>query len=302
MTKFTQIFNGIANDIESEIMYGDETRVGFDHKLETAIIAWCNQIVPSLEKQRVERYILQRLQYYGVKDVGYLLYEEWEPKKIMGMDWRITLLFKYAQNIFNKLNIANGSTEIIVFIALVITAVSYFICNSNKPQELEPTKLSQSVQPPPASIPQYETKTVYPPATTVNPPVQSTYSDVKYLLILVVSATQQLVINSLKEKRKIDYENYELLYKGTQYLCQGIKSDLKSKLDRVDQYSSKDESEYDVYLITIELEQANQGFDKGVNQLDRYDAFRELPDLDYKVEVSERLKMEAYADFDVYVR
>lgn len=297
MTKFTQIFNRIATYIESKIIDEDETRVGFAQKLEMAIRAWCSQILPSSERQIVERYILQRLQYYEIDDVGYWLYKEWEPKN--GIDWEHPFgrrpLFKYAQNIFNKLNIANGSTEIIVFIALVITAVSYFICMSNKPQEIEPVELPQSVQSNPAQSPRREPTLKY-------PPVQSTYSDVKYLLILVVSATQQLVINSLKEKRKIDYENYELLYKGTQYLCQGIKSDLKSKLDRVDQYSSKDESEYDVYLITIELEQANQGFDKGVNQLDRYDAFRELPDLDYKVEVSERLKMEAYADFDVYVR
>ena len=294
MTKFTQIFNDIATYIESRIKYEDETRVGFDQKLQMAIRAWCNQLIPLSEKQRVENHILQRLQYYEIKDVGHWLYEEWEPKKLMGLDLRSTL-FKYAENIFSKLNIANGSTEIIVFIALVITAVSYFICMSNKPQEIEHTKLSQSVQPPPAPI-------ARPEPTLKYPPVQPTYSDVKYLLILVVSATQQLVINSLKEKREIDYENYELLYKGTQYLCQGIKSDLKSKLDRVNQYSSKDESEYDVYLITIELEQANQGFDKGVNQLDRYDAFRELPNLALKVEVSERLKMGAATDFDVYVR
>ena len=297
MTKFTQIFNGIATYIESEIMYGDETRVGFDHKLEMAIRAWCNQIVPSLEKQRVERYIVQQLQDYEIKDGGYLLYEKLESKN--GIDWASTVgirtLSRYAQKIFNRLDIGNGSTEIIVFIALVITAVSYFIYNINKSQELEPVKLSQSVQSPPAPI-------ARPEPTLKYPPVQSTYSDVKYLLILVVSATQQLVINSLKEKREIDYENYELLYKGTQYLCQGIKSELKSKLDRANQYSSKDESEYDVYLITIELEQANQGFDKGVNQLDRYDAFRELTNLDTKVKVSERLKMEAYADFDVYMR
>jgi len=297
MTKFTQIFNRIATYIESGIGYESGTEFGFEQKLEMAIRDWCNQIIPSPEKQKVEKYILQRLQYYEIKKVGYLLYEKLEPKN--GIDWESTfgrrLLFKYAQNIFDKLEIANGSTEIIVFIALVITAVSYFIFTINRFQELEPAKPPQSVQLYPTSIPISEPTLKY-------PPVQTIYSDVEYLLILVVSATQQLIINSLKEKRKIDYENYELLYKATQYLCQGTKIDLKSKLDRVNQYYSNDESEYDIYLITIELEQADERFDRTVNQLDRYDAFRELPDLALSVEVSERLKMDAYADFDVYVR
>jgi hypothetical protein len=141
-----------------------------------------------------------------------------------------------------------------------------------------------------------------PPSPTVQAP--PTQRITKQYLVLVVSASQADLLESLQTKGRIDFSDGEALYEITKYLWLGSETDLNKRRASINQYSvSKgEESEYDIYLVYIELNQADERFKSNVDQLDRYDAFRNLADLEVKFERSPRLQMEAYGNFDVYNR
>jgi uncharacterized membrane protein YebE (DUF533 family) len=143
-----------------------------------------------------------------------------------------------------------------------------------------------------------------PPSPTVQAP--PTQRITKQYLVLVVSASQADLLESLQTKRRIDITDGEALYEITKYLWLGSETDFNQRIASIDQYSvSKgEESEYDIYLVYIELNQADERFKSNVDQVDRYDAFRNLADADLEVkfERSPRLQMEAYGNFDVYNR
>ncbi|MEP6514817.1 hypothetical protein [Microcoleus vaginatus] len=143
-----------------------------------------------------------------------------------------------------------------------------------------------------------------PPSPTVQAP--PTQRITKQYLVLVVFASQADLLESLQTKRRIDITDGEALYEITKYLWLGSETDFNQRIASIDQYSvSKgEESEYDIYLVYIELNQADERFKSNVDQVDRYDAFRNLADADLEVkfERSPRLQMEAYGNFDVYNR
>jgi hypothetical protein len=143
-----------------------------------------------------------------------------------------------------------------------------------------------------------------PPSPTVQAP--PTQKITKQYLVLVVSASQADLLESLQTKRRIDFSDGEALYEITKYLWLGSETDLNKRRASINQYSvSKgEESEYDIYLVYTELNQADERFKSNVDQVDRYDAFRNLADADLEVkfEISPRLQMEAYGNFDVYNR
>jgi len=119
----------------------------------------------------------------------------------------------------------------------------------------------------------------HPPSSTVQtPPIQIIP---KEFLVLVVSSSQADFLKSLQTKRRINFNDGEALYEITKYLWLGSETDLQQKIAKINQYSvSKgEESEYDIYLVYIELNQADEIFKSNVDQLDRYDAFRNLADL-----------------------
>lgn len=143
-----------------------------------------------------------------------------------------------------------------------------------------------------------------PPSPTVQAP--PTQRITKQYLVLVVSASQADLLESLQTKRRIDFSDGEALYEITKYLWLGSETDLNQRIASINQYlvSKGEESEYDIYLVYIELNQADDRFKSNVDQVDRYDAFRNLADADLEVkfEISRRLQMEAYGNFDVYNR
>ena len=127
----------------------------------------------------------------------------------------------------------------------------------------------------------------------------------KQCLLLVISATQAEFLNSLQAKGRIDMSDGERLYEITKYLWLGYEPDFHPReAASIRQYSVSEgkESEYDIYLVSFKLDQPGEGFSPNVNQLDRYDAFRNLADLAAEFSISPRLKMEAYGNFDVYNR
>lgn len=173
--------------------------------------------------------------------------------------------------------------------------------NSNPPSttvQTPPIQRQQQTQTNPRKEPrQYNPN---PPSPTVQaPPIQRI---TKQFLVLVVSASQADFLESLKTKGRINTNDGETLYEMTKYLWLGSETDFNQRRASINQYEISKESEYDIYLVYIELNQADEGFKPNVNQLDRYDAFRNLADLAVKFKISPRLQMEAYGNFDVYNR
>lgn len=135
-----------------------------------------------------------------------------------------------------------------------------------------------------------------PPATTVT----------RQCLILVIDAAHGDIVESIRSKGRIEPEDCTLLYEATKYLSMKPENGLTqfSQVINQDRVSPGEElSEYDVYLVKIELPQPDAGFGGNVdNQLDRQDAFNRLPQLAANIQVSERLGMQAAERFDVYYR
>lgn len=133
-------------------------------------------------------------------------------------------------------------------------------------------------------------------------PNDSSQRTATQFLVLVVPASKEDFIRSLEAKKHLDLSDGEALYKVTRYLWLGSKTEFDKREDNISQYEvlPVEKSEFDIYFVYIELEEADEGFRPNVNSLDRYDAFRKLGDLSKSYKISPRLKMEAYGNFDIY--
>lgn len=306
MTTFIQLLNHISNQVkqEIEINFHNDPNDNFDLKLNAAIVAWCNYLVPSQEISIVVSYISQGIKLYGIENIANYIYKDWKPEKrqrftLAGMEeyWKKSRLFNLVEQIFQTLG--SSSMNIIIFIAFVITVVGYYIYTLNKPKQQESTTRQPDYRPTPSAEPSDQVSQL---TSTVSPPSVPVQQITQKLLILVVSAAQESIIDFIKAKRTIDYDDCKKLYDATQYLCQDNESNLGDKFAYINQFKAIEKSEYDIYIVKIKLNQADKGFNKNVNQLDRYDAFRNLPNLAVDFQVSDRLQMEAYGNFDVYNR
>ncbi|WP_146136588.1 hypothetical protein [Aphanothece hegewaldii] len=294
---FSQKFNQIYEEIQSRKQKFNSD--DFYYILDNSIILWCQKLniewlTPSiLEGQK--RYKIESLLDYLWKDLN--IQKDPSMFSIFSKNTEENKLFNLVKVIFKKIKIhSDVDINFIISLGFIITAVAYSIYLLNQHQLQQPAyPIKSNVSPSPSQLPS-STSSV-PSSTPVQPKT-------KYLLILVISATQTALIDSLKDKRKIEYGDCEKLYKATQYLCQNKETYLKYKWDNLEQYIVQPgvESEYDIHLIKIELNQENKNFEKDVNQLDKYDAFFELVGLADQVEISPQLQMEAYGNFDVYHR
>lgn len=129
-----------------------------------------------------------------------------------------------------------------------------------------------------------------------------------HLLILIISAKHEDIINRLKNDGAITIEIADDLYHCTQELWQGTEgsfknSQMKSLFDQSHDENDIFSSEYDVFFIKIKLNQKESGFGRNVvSQLARSDSFAKLPDIAEEVTVSNRLPSRAYGNIDVYSR
>lgn len=305
MDEFKHEFNSILTQVSDEVerIEGSGSNTDFKKKFQIAVDAWgckltndwddiyrewktTDQTSSSMLSEDLTRIL-------GINWLTDYFIEHFTTEAIPTIFRRLGIPEKLGiANIFNKLNIKNGNMEPIILIAFVtvstISAISVVNRFSNSRLRQGNNQIDDKSPRPPVSLP-YDRER------------KDTKPDLEYSLVLVIYAAQKNLANSIRQKGRIDIEDSEILYRATQYLSKNNKpiEDIKNQMNR---FHVSEESEYDVYLITIKLREDDPRFDKGVNQLDRVDAFRELPDLALSVEVSERLKMEAYADFDIYVR
>ncbi len=296
--KFLQVFNEVSDQVKNEVKKAPSNGFKFYYALDNAIKFWCQQL-----KFSQYNYILNGIKSYKIEDLIDDLWEEWKHKPLInlnpfGRSEEGSKLFNFTKAIFERINIENNQYTFVVILGFVITAVGYCTYLLESPEQPEkiinsridykPSKPSDDISP---NISQVST-----PLASVVQPI------VKNLLILVVFATQKSIVDSIQAKGEIDYNDCEQLYKATQYLRQDTEDNLLSQWSAINKFNAIEKSEYDIYLILIELNQVDEGFQKDVNQLERYDAFRKLSDLAVNVQVSPRLQMEAYGIFDVYNR
>ena len=124
-----------------------------------------------------------------------------------------------------------------------------------------------------------------------------------YVLVLVVNAGRESVIDAVRTGG-VAALNGDQLYQATQALWLGKETDFELSLggwfnkERV----VSEPSEYDVYLIRVEMAGDDPGLHRNANQLDRLDAFRRFQSMGFKATVSPRLPSDAYGTTDVYSR
>lgn len=269
-----------------------------------AIKIWCSKLDISEDETN---YILRGYNQQAIRKFLYYLYQEGTTEKktlkiptpLGEHSTGFTLENPFNQHIkalFYGVNITMGNVKFIVLIAFVSTAVGYFLYRLN---QLRQQQASRSEE-----LRQYNSN---PPSFTVQtPPIQTTpvQTITKQFVVLVVSASQEDYLKSLESKGCINVNDGEALYEMTKYLWLGSKTEFSQIKPNINQYSvsKAEESEYDICLVYIELKQTDKGFEPNVNQLDRYDAFRNLADLASNFEVSPRFRMEAYENIDVYNR
>jgi hypothetical protein len=207
--------------------------------------------------------------------------------------------YQQINALLNRMNIRGDNIKFIVIIAFAITAIGYFIYILNQPKQQQTTRREEPIK-----------SNSHPPVTSIStvqtPPIPTPSVQIitKQFLVLVISASQSEFLESLKGKNHIDVSQGEQLYQITRYLWLGSETELSQKIHDINQYSVAKgaESEYNIYLVKIKLEQDEEGFKPNVNQIDRYDAFRKLNDLAVEVKVSERLQIKAYEKLEVYNR
>jgi hypothetical protein len=133
------------------------------------------------------------------------------------------------------------------------------------------------------------------------------------VLVLVVNAKNNDLLYSMNGR--VLPENCQPLYRATQGLWLADKSQFKNKpeIDKyfpsqnADQYAvpEKDQSEYDVYFVAIDLSlkpEDELGFKANVSSIERLDAFEKLPEIATGVKVSPRLPSSAYELPFLYAR
>lgn len=259
-----------------------------------SVRVWCDQL--KLD-DNIKNYITREYQFYGFTSLINYLYKLWEPEKREEKDWVGNVKITYQKSklhnlvafILNNINVGSQSMEIIVIGAFVVTAVGYWIYILNRGQN-QVQQLSLRVEPKQNENP----PTI--PSLTVNKTIN------KYFLVLVVSASEAKFLETLQTKSRLDLSDGERLYKITNYLWLGSESEFNQGKTEINNYlvSTREESEYDIHLVYFEIKRLDERFKENINQVDRFDAFRDLANSYISFTVSPRLQMEAYGNFEVY--
>ncbi|MEA5512309.1 hypothetical protein VB715_21280 [Crocosphaera sp. UHCC 0190] len=308
MNYFASILDKISHKVIIELnkKYDDYNQAPFFTKLIYGIDFWCQRLDIASEERD---FIIQGVNNDEIKKLIDFIFQESRNET---KPWKIPIRFAEIPTIIQIHNEFNQHIEdflftidsslspmrLIILLAFGITAIGYFVYKLKEPQPQAKKNPNSDY------IPVYNpsSSTILPPISpTITTPVKLT---LKQSLILVIPAAQTSIIEGLKIKTKIDYEDGEKLYEATQSLVQANIETLKDQWNTIKQFETQPQeaNEYDIYLIKVDLKEAEEGFKPTVDQLERYDAFKKLYDLATNVEVSSRLKMEAASNFDVYIR
>lgn len=136
------------------------------------------------------------------------------------------------------------------------------------------------------------------------PPVTTTAATTRWVLVLVINAGRDGVIDALRSGGVAALKG-DQLYQATQALWLGPEAEFCGS--NLSEWFSEaravaEPSEYDVHLVRVELSSDDPGLHHNANQMDRLDAFRRFQSMGFKATVSPRLPSDAYGTTDVYSR
>jgi len=290
---FSQKFNEVRERIRHELRGRNPVEL---YLLYHSTRIWCEEL--EINKD-IADFILRGYCQPEIKDLTTYIYQAGTIEK---ENWLLPTrdrFYQYINALFNRMNIRRENMEFIVLIAFAITAIGYWIYILNQ-QKQQTTRGEEPRQYNPNPLPPTVSTVQTPPSI----PTPSIPKNTNQFLILVVSHSQADFLKSLEAKERIDFKDGESLYEITKYLWLGSETEYSEIKRNIEEYSVPKgaESEYDIYLVYIELNQADEGFNSNVDQLDRYDAFRKLDDLALNLRISPRLQMEAYGKIEVYNR
>lgn len=283
---FAQLLDVLSCEVENKVTHGNKNNPSFRDVLDCAVNSWCYKLdIPD----EGNRYINQ-WQQCELKEIYEDICKEWKPKTNYSW-WGAQPSSKFKEYILTKVvnGMKNPDNEIkfILLIALVVTGVGYALYLLRQSEKQAPS--SKSSQP------------------VSTPPFRQDKAYRSWTLVLVINAGQEEIIQSLKTNCRVMPNEVEVLYSATQALWMDSeaafsKSELKSRFSDAREERESKKSEYDVHFLQIELYKHDPGFCPNVNQIDRLDAFRRLPENSGKVVVSPRLPSKAYENTDVYSR
>ncbi|WP_052312614.1 hypothetical protein [Geminocystis herdmanii] len=275
MDSFNDIFYEIYNQLIEELKKNNS----FYWLLKRGVILWSQKI-------GLELNITICNLYDDIQQASCEIWQEWKPKKIENTQREFikSNLYKIVSKLINKsplrsIKMNNPDIIFIVFLSLNITAfglVIYKITESVSSSNNDGYFLNLSSTP------------------------------ISQKLILIVNALKKDCLDKIKNQdNRILPEDTEKLYRATSFLWMGIESELNEQFKNYSDYIAEtdQESEYDIYIVEINLPEVKEGLKKDVDKLSRIDAFRELSDLpDLEIKISPRLKVSVYENTNVYVR
>lgn len=284
---FEKVFLQVFNDVKAIVNKENNFQVLLYYH---SVKAWCDTLKFDSE---ITNFIIDKFNNIENRDLPNYFLEEATNTPTFPLSK--PKLKQFFEKIVNQIPVGkNYKLKLILIIAFGITAIGYLLYLIDQNQPNETTVQSSNL-----------TRINRERINTTPPPVQAKINQV---LILVINVSKSEIVSRLKEKRKVDTDDCEKLYRATEALWLGSKTELSPKITQSfsesNQFtvSSSEESEYNIYLIKIELSESDEGFKPNAGQLDRIDAFRRLADLSTNVEISPRLKIEASENTGVYSR
>jgi uncharacterized protein (DUF2164 family) len=280
--KLAEIEKTVKNEIER-----DNAEQVFENAWYYSLRAWCDYYNIPSEAQEI---ILSWGEEKQVKSFTENTFIQWKPRKerdIFRNEKKIqSYLSQFLEKyLFEKNNMKITDLKIILLIAFIVTAIGYFLyyqsSQSNDSKKLENKQDNDLISSPKKS---------------------------QECLILVINALKYKNVSHLATQGKISSDDSEIIYLATESMWLGLKDQIPVKLNECFNSTNQfqvpegEESEYDIYMIKIELEDLDKGFKAEADQLARIDAFRRLPDLSNNIKISDRLKVNAYKDTGVYKR
>ncbi len=281
---FEKVLKEIGTQVLDRIERNNLKR-NFKNVWSYSLESWCNHFDIPLETQR---FILNWGDKKEIKSFTESTWLEWRPEK--EYDWigreKQNYFYGFLEDkFFRKNKMENNGITIILLLSFITIAIGYFLYFQGS--EGKKLKVTQN---------------------KADNHSFSTPTEAKKSLILVVNALKYNSLTNLKTQKKITPDDSERIYRATESIWAGLQNKIPSQLN--DCFSSTnqfqvpkgEETEYDVYMIKIELDELDEGFEAEANQLARIDAFRKLPDLSSNMKISDRLKVSAYKNTGVYKR
>lgn len=260
---FTKVLDELSEEIKRELQR-NPGKDNFADVVELSVKNWCRELKISDE---VTFYIRDWRQQTEINNLICYVWEKHKPQNSKAINYcsqheiEASNFSNYVKKLFNLEQATN--VKFILLIAFVLTCVGFIIYYS-RPQSSQ--KEQKQIGGATALGQQYA---LSPDRTT-------------WILVLIINAEKENILQSLKRNRRVMLNEGEILYRATQALWVGSKTELfKSRLgngfSNNPSMQESEKSEYDVCFVQIEIYKPDPGFAPNANQLDRIDAFRNLP-------------------------